>query len=431
LTARYAFYGDDFTGATDTLATLAQAGVATLLFLGVPDRARLAAAGRVDAVGIAGVSRSLAPAAMAAELEPVARFFASLDATVVHYKCCSTFDSAPHVGSIGAAVQCLQAAVPHPLVAIVGGQPSLGRYCVFGHLFATAGAEPVHRIDRHPTMSRHPVTPMTEPDLRRHLAHQGLENVALVDLRAQGEGFDAAVFRVLDRRPDAVLFDVADDEHLRRIGRMLWQQAQTARLLAVGASSVAQALVAAWRGSTNPAASSVGPAQGPVFVLAGSQSPVTRHQVQSATAYRRVPVDAVRLVQDDAEIDSTAARCAALLDNGRSVIAHTTHAQAGGPAPLAVAHACARLLARVLQRCPAVRRVGVAGGDTSSHAVRRLDIWGLEFAGSLAPGVTLVRSRSDLPLMDGIEWMLKGGQMGPPDVFDRLLPDRQGGAGSG
>jgi uncharacterized protein YgbK (DUF1537 family) len=424
---RYAFYGDDFTGATDTLATLAQAGARTLLFLGVPDDARLAAAGPLDALGIAGVARSLDPVALGAELAPVARFLGALRAPVLHYKICSTFDSAPHAGSIGVALGQLRPAAPNALRAIVGGQPSLGRYCAFGQLFATAGDSAiVHRIDRHPTMSRHPVTPMAEADLRRHLAAQGLAGIALVDLRQQDDArFDAAVEEALGADPAAVLFDVTHDDHLHRIGRLLWRRAGQAPLLAIGPSSVAQALAFAWN-ETSPAgaAPSVqgpGPADGPVFVLAGSQSPVSRRQVDAAAGYRRVEVDATRLVRDGVVLDTTAAQCAALLDAGAAVLAHTAPAGAEGPAPLEVAVASARLLARVLAHCPRVRRVGIAGGDTSSHAVRGLGIWGLEYAGALSAGVSIVRARADQPRLQGLELMLKGGQMGPSDVFDRLL----------
>ena len=68
-----------------------------------------------------------------------------------------------------------------------------------------------------------------------------------------------------------------------------------------------------------------------------------------------------------------------------------------------------------------VRRVGVAGGDTSSFALREVAPWALRWAGSLAPGVPLLRVHADEPALDGVELMLKGGQMGPPEVFDRLL----------
>src|SRR5687767_5001313 len=178
------WYGDDFTGATDTLATLTQAGLRAMLFMGVPSGGQQAAAARaldgaLDAVGIAGASRSMAPAAMEGELEPVGAFFAALGSRVLHYKVCSTFDSAPEVGSIGMAVRVLRRHVRHAFVPIVGGQPNLGRYCAFSNLFAAAGSGgAVERIDRHPTMRNHPMTPMKEADLRRHLALQGLQPVA-------------------------------------------------------------------------------------------------------------------------------------------------------------------------------------------------------------------------------------------------------------
>ena len=70
-TFAYAWYGDDFTGASDTLATLAEAGLKALLFLDVPSAPQLAAAGPLDAVGIAGAARSMAPAEMREALAPV------------------------------------------------------------------------------------------------------------------------------------------------------------------------------------------------------------------------------------------------------------------------------------------------------------------------------------------------------------------------
>ena len=66
---KLAWYGDDFTGATDTLATAALAGLRSLLFLGLPSAAQLARAGPLDALGIAGAARAMTPAEMQAELD--------------------------------------------------------------------------------------------------------------------------------------------------------------------------------------------------------------------------------------------------------------------------------------------------------------------------------------------------------------------------
>jgi uncharacterized protein YgbK (DUF1537 family) len=99
----------------------------------------------------------------------------------------------------------------------------------------------------------------------------------------------------------------------------------------------------------------------------------------------------------------------------------TLRASAGQPPARDVAQLCGHLLARVLELAPGVRRVGVAGGDSSSHAVRALGLWGMSHVGQLAPGVPLVRAHAHEARMDGVELMLKGGQMGPVDLFTHLI----------
>lgn len=421
-----AWYGDDFTGAADTLATLASAGLRAVLFPQVPTAAQLERVGELDALGIAGTARALAPDAMRDELVAVRELFAQLLPRVTHYKCCSTFDSAPDVGNLAVGLDALRWPGQQPWVPIVGGQPSLGRFCAFSELYATAGAGgDVFRIDRHPTMSRHPVTPMGEADLRQHLKAQGLAQVAAIDLRALEDTptvLDATLTLRLADTPDAVLFDATCHAHLAQIGRLLWQHAREQPLLALGASSVAQALLAHWPGAParQALAAHVDPASGPVFVLVGSLSPVTAAQVDvGGAAYVAVSV----AVGDtgDARLDSLAQTCADHLAQGHHVMARTEAPAAGGPGAHEVARFCARLLRRVLQLAPQVRRVGVAGGDTSSFALREVAPWALRWAGSLAPGVPLLRVHADEPALDGVELMLKGGQMGPPDVFERLL----------
>lgn len=434
-TARLGWYGDDFTGATDTLATAAQLGLRAMLFMGVPTAAQLQLAGALDAVGIAGAARAMEPDAMRAELEPVGRFFAQLRVPVLHYKVCSTFDSAPHVGNIGTAIATLRQHVENPWVPVMGGQPSLGRYCVFGNLFARAGgAAAVHRIDRHPTMSHHPVTPMQEADLRLHLARQGLGPVAGVDytlyaqpVAAQEQALDAA----LAANPAAVLMDVSRPEDLQAVGSLVWRRAQQARLLAVGPSSVVQALATQWNHpqarADGAAAIAVAPrqaAQGPVFVLAGSLSPITAQQVAAASSYEHVAVNVASLAQGGSDgaqaIQALAGDIGALLRAGRSVLAVTAGSASQGVSSHDVALAGGQLLAQVLAQSP-LRRVGIAGGDTSSLAVQSLKAWGLSYQAPMAPGVALCRLHSEEPALDGVEIMLKGGQMGPQDLFERLL----------
>ncbi|MND80870.1 hypothetical protein D3C80_726500 [compost metagenome] len=84
-----------------------------------------------------------------------------------------------------------------------------------------------------------------------------------------------------------------------------------------------------------------------------------------------------------------------------------------------LAQTVGRFADRLLSEVP-VRRLIAAGGDTSSHMAQNLNLWGLAYGGQLSPGVALSIGRSDDPQRDGISLMLKGGQMGSIDLFDRF-----------
>ncbi|RYE28969.1 MAG: four-carbon acid sugar kinase family protein [Hyphomicrobiales bacterium] len=414
-TPLYGWYGDDFTGSTDTLATLAERGFRALLFLRQPTEAQLAAAGPLDAIGIAGASRAMAPEPIAAELAEIGRFFATRGVGLMHYKCCSTFDSAPDIGSIGAAVAALKPFFPNPLVTILGGQPNLGRFCLFGNLFAAGGDGTVHRIDRHPTMSRHPVTPMAEADLRRHLAAQGLDDVGLVDYRAYADG---SVVLAQPPGSPAVLFDVATEADLTAIGGALAASLENGPMLSVGASSVARAF-AAGHGKAAvvpPAPEARHRSSGSVLALVGSLSPVTRAQVEAARGYAMLPVDAGRLLADQGY--AAALGSAALSKLAQGDVMLVTEQPAGGPAAAgAVAEASGALLAAIIAEAR-IGRLVVAGGDTSTMAIRALPLWGLSYRGPCVPGAPLCRAHSDDARLDGLDIVLKGGQMGPPGFFN-------------
>ncbi|WP_050465126.1 four-carbon acid sugar kinase family protein [Herbaspirillum autotrophicum] len=434
-TPRICFYGDDFTGATDTLATATQAGLRSILFLRIPSAAQLRAAGTLDCLGIAGAARAMDAAEMETELEPVATFFAGR-APVTHYKICSTFDSAAQVGNIGVALRIWRRHIPNRFVAIVGGQPNLDRYCAFSHLFAAVrkGGEVV-RIDRHDTMRRHPVTPLHESDLRLHLQAQQLRVAAIhYPVYARGDdALDQQIEQKLTTSSDAMLFDIAEAAHLAPVGRVIWQRAVRQPLLAIGASSVVQALCSHWQqqgqlpSATTVSRDNVAATDGPVFVLAGSLSPVTAMQIAAATSFRHVMLDAQSLIDGDEQYIAAALQSIAVqLRAGLHVLACTAAADGGRKlldAPDAarrLAHAGGEFLRRLLQLMP-LRRVGVAGGDTSSYALKALDIWGLSYLGNLAAGVALCQTHADASHLHGMQLMLKGGQMGGADLFELLV----------
>jgi 3-oxoisoapionate kinase len=71
---------------------------------------------------------------------------------------------------------------------------------------------------------------------------------------------------------------------------------------------------------------------------------------------------------------------------------------------------------RVLDRAKPSRIV-VAGGDSAGEVASALGIEALTVVAGIAPGAPLCRAWSPLPSRDGLEIVLKGGQMGSADFF--------------
>lgn len=416
----YVFIGDDFTGASDTLATLAEAGIAARLCLERPGLVRLPQTprgrGAFPAVGIATDFRACAPSEVTPRLRALTPLVRGCLPRFVHYKVCSTFDSAPHVGNIGAAVAVLEEDLSPALTVILGGQPSLRRFCLFGTLFAAGPDGEVHRIDRHPVMSRHPVTPMGEADLRRHLSAQGLGDIALLARPDLAEAA-ARLGAMADGTGRRVLVDAVDDTDLEMLGTALSLLETHGRpLLLVGASGVAEA-VAGRAAETGSDASSLGPVAGPRLALAGSRSAATAAQVAAATRYERLPLGPDDLA--GAGREDCAARCAGLLARGANVLAHLDPQAEYGLAPDALSERLAELAARIAALQP-VAALAVAGGDTSGAVVRRLGFESLSFEARAGVGVAVCRGHAPGTPLDGLRLLLKGGQVGPVDLFDRF-----------
>ena len=448
MSLRFGWYGDDFTGATDTLAVAARANLRSILFLDVPTKEQLACVGPLDAIGIAGTARGMDTQQMRAYLPGIGRFFQDQRVPVLHYKCCSTFDSAVHTGSLASAVDILGNYVGARFALFVGGQPDIGRYCCFGNLFAAAGESgQVYRLDRHPTMQCHPVTPMHEADLRLHLQSQGMADVinipytlygypdkeqdAMVDRAAQHSSGDGK------KMNKGVLFDVSDSAQLPSVGRQVLRIAnENGTALVVGSSVVLQAVSAACNDNDrtqSPAQRTPGQARpgtvssGPVFVLAASLSPVTAAQVEAAGGYVKISLRAGLLLHDEAYRETQRQHICDELRANRNVLAYVDQKAGRDPAidSAGLAMETARFVYAVLQQLSAqdkrLGRLGIAGGDTSSQAIAQLEIWALSYLRVLSPGVTLCVMHSDKATLDGVEVMLKGGQMGSVDIFDKLL----------
>ena len=450
-----AFYGDDFTGSTDALEGLADNGVRAMLFLEPPTTGDLDRFDDLDAVGVAGVSRTMTPAQMEAELPPVFEALGELGAPIVHYKVCSTFDSSPEVGSIGTAIDVAQDVYDSPFVPVSQGtEVPHGRYVAFSNLFAVQGGE-LYRIDRHPTMRDHPVTPMHESDLRYHLGEQTDRTIGRIDHRYLTDDDDAETeLEDTVDEDEIVVLDALNTEHLQTIGRLLWTRATEAsgQLFSVGSSGLEHhALVSHWDeiGEIDRDATYF-EKRDPVdriAVMSGSASAETAAQLDWASEhdFRLVSIETERLVEPSEEADARAAAVEAALsalDAGESVALYSAH----GPDDPSIdatrqtfddrdtdeslesylGRQQGVIFREVLERSD-LTRACVAGGDTSSHVVSELDLDALEAIAPVAPGAPLCRAHSATE-HDGLELALKGGQVHTEnDEFDCFGVVRRGG----
>lgn len=443
------FYGDDFTGSTDAMESLTFNGVPTALFLAPPSfeevkKFRLKTSWQEEntlmAFGVAGISRSLSPAQMDDELPPIFEKLSRIPVDFFHYKICSTFDSSPETGSIGYATDLAYRWFPSAYIPLVVGAPALKRFVMFGNLFATVDGV-TYRIDRHPTMSQHPVTPMHESDLRLHLGKQTSRPVHLIELfHLEGDDHQLeTVFENLSgKKGDFVLFDTYNPTHLLNTGKVLCQKKEKEKQLLIGSSGVENALCeylqksGRLQKSTFPAS----PGQRQQFVaMAGSCSPVTQKQIEWAVQKGgcEIRIDTLRLInteQREAEIQRVKERALNDLNQGKSIVIYT----AKGPEDPAIkvtienrtgkenvgkllGSAQGEILKGILEKTGKIRTI-VAGGDTSGFVARALGIYALEARMPIAPGGPLCIAHSSHPDFDGLEISLKGGQVGNERYFE-------------
>lgn len=416
------FYGDDFTGSTDTMEALASHGVKTVLFTRIPSEAEFSGFASYDAIGIAGSSRSQTPEWMEQNLPAPLEWLKSLGARFCHYKVCSTFDSSPSVGSIGRAAEIGQRVFGQKSIALIVGTPQLKRFTFAGHLFAAYQGE-IFRIDRHPVMSRHPVTPMDEADLRIHLGKQTKLSVMLATPSFEEMGLH--------------LIDVFDGSTQIAAGEAMLNFPPHAVPFVIGASGVEYALMKAMEKRGDITGTADFTPLGRVnrtIVVSGSVSPMTERQIHHALAngFEGIAADTERLAAENnqPEMQRLLDSAVQALDSGRSPIVYTALGPSTdkGKAIDGVKGGRARLgkaLGNIARTCLGrfkLKRVIIAGGDSSSHALGELDIFALttRFPLKQTPGSPLCLAHSGNSDLQGLEIAMKGGQLGGEDYFVKL-----------
>ena len=397
--------GDDFTGSSDLANTLAKQGMRVAQYSGVPSRD---AAADVDAGVVSLKSRSIDPAKAVSQSLSALAWLRAQGCTQFFFKYCSTFDSTP-AGNIGPVADALAEALEADRVIVCPAFPGTGRSVFQGHLFVN------DRLLSESGMENHPLTPMTDADLRRWLAPQSTHAIGHVPALTVFAGA-AAITAALDAEHAAgkrhIVVDAIRDEDLMAIG------AAAADLkLITGGSGVARGLprnfgcapgTPDWQGQA-----------GPVLALSGSCATATRAQVA-----RHIAGNPARELKAEDVIEARVSP-ANMLDwalNARGLPLLFSSADPeqvkavqdrfGRDIAAAAIEGFFADVARLAVEA-GVTRIITAGGETSGAVVEALEVEDLAIGPEIDPGVPALRAGPALVLA------LKSGNFGAEDFFEK------------
>ena len=404
---------DDLTGGMETASMLVALG----LRCGFVTRPEMVGKIPVEPVMLVAQKTRVIPATEAVrKSEAAARALLSIGARQLFFKYCATFDSTDQ-GNIGPVADRLLDLAGETRTAFCPSAPEVGRTVFNGHLFV--GTELVSdspkRFD--------PLTPMTDPDLVRVLQRQTKGRVGLLPHRLV-RGDTGALAAHADELARAgmrhLIADAIYEEDLDAIAALTldWK-------VMTGNSPIVQHYPPLWRkrgwleGAGDkqelPAVGGAG------VVLSGSCAERTLDQLAAFEQQR--PVHRIDLtVVDSAQgaIDNALHWARTRLDGGPVAIA-TSASQRDVQAAQqklgreGAAHLAETILGAVAVelREAGVRRIVVAGGETSGTVVESLGIERLRIGSYQGPGVARATTEEGEP----VALCLKSGKLGPVDMF--------------
>ncbi len=393
MTLKLGCIADDYTGASDLANTLTRAGLRTVQTIGVPSDDLVLP--EVDAVVVSLKSRSIEARLAVEKSQAAEQWLRGRGATHVLFKICSTFDSTDQ-GNIGPVMDALRADSGDTIVLVTPAFPETGRTVYQGNLFV--GQVPLNESP----LKDHPLNPMHDSNLVRVLARQSQTKVGLVDLAAVTRGPEAVRARLAALSADGVcaaIIDAVFDLDLETIGIVALDHRVSVGASGIGLG-VARALAASAVGGKSSGEITGPPIGGPAACLAGSCSRATLGQI--ASAERVMPVlhlDPDRVIGGKDEAQRALAWAKEHLDKGPLLIASSATpdqvaALQGRHGRDAVGHAIEQAMADIAEGLvqAGVRRLVVAGGETSGAVVDRLRIPGFLVGDEIAAGVPVLRA---------------------------------------
>jgi uncharacterized protein YgbK (DUF1537 family) len=411
---------DDLTGATDLCNTLVREGMRTVQTVGVP--AAGFAIPDADAIVVALKSRTIPARDAVAQSCDALAWLRAAGARQIFFKYCSTFDSTD-AGNIGPVADALLDALGAPLTLACPAFPETGRAVFQGHLFVG------DMLLSDSPMRDHPLTPMRDANLVRVLQRQTPHPVGLVPFATVEAGATAIAERFASLAAGGVrhaIVDACSDTHLRAIGA-----AASGLALITGGSGVARGLPDAYRRlgwiAAHTRASALPAMTGHAAILAGSCSAATLRQIATFSAHHpALRLTPQALAADPGTIDRAIAWARERLAAGPVLIYasaspdEVTKAQADlGKAQAAqlVEAAMARLATSLV--AAGVRKLVVAGGETSGAVMGALGAVALRIGPQIDPGVPWT-STIGTP---ALALALKSGNFGGDDFFTKALAE--------
>ena len=395
--------GDDFTGSSDLANTLAKGGMRTVQYTGVPS---VPADPSVEAGVVALKSRSNNSSEAVIQSLAALEWLRAQGCTQYFFKYCSTFDSTAQ-GNIGPVIDALAEALNAHRVIVCPAFPTTGRSIYQGHLFVN------DTLLSESGMQNHPLTPMTDPDIRRWLSPQtkySVGHIPAADVFAGATAVRTRLDTVHAEGHRHIVVDAIRDTDLLEIGK-----AAADLPLITGGSGVALRLPAnhgcarnqtRWRGQA-----------GKIVALAGSCSNATRAQIalhsQNNPSFEITAADVLNG-------NLTPQHVANFLMAGDGIPIAYSSADPGSVKAVQVefgaktsARAIEKLFAEIarLVVSKGVSKILTAGGETSGAVVEGLELRALEIGPEIDPGIPALRASDTLTIA------LKSGNFGSPDYF--------------
>ena len=413
---------DDFTGATDLANNLVRAGMRVLQTIGVP---AVQPDAEVDAVVVALKSRTIAPADAVAQSLAALRWLQQQGAQQIYFKYCSTFDSTAQ-GNIGPVTEALMDALHTDFTITTPAFPDNKRTVFKGFLFVD------DVLLNESGMQNHPLTPMRDANLVRVLQAQSRRKVGLVDYKTVAMGEAAVRQRIEELRKAGVgiaVVDAISNSDLLRLGPAL-----KGMPLVTAGSGVAIGLPANWALVPSPTASGLPPASGFSAVVSGSCSLATNRQVEvfQQTGQPALALDVMQIARGVDVVSYALTWAKPLLEKGTVLIYTTSQPKAvkavqdqfGVDAAGAMVENTLAQIALGLVRL-GVRRLVVAGGETSGACVQALQIQQMQIGPQIDPGVPWCFAQTEAAdlqgLNQGVHLALKSGNFGGDDFFTRAF----------